>query len=310
VSLHPAFVEDGLRPSISSSDAMEDGSSGRVISRGDDEGFVRGSDMSFESEDDERWSEEGRRPKIISDPGKLSRKELEDHMPLHIPYRAWCPHCVRGRGINNLHVAGNEYATSQVPMVCLDYGFLRSKDDRDAHPEDTRMGPILVLKHAKHGMQGAMVVPAKGVEGPWVAKRYSKWIEGLGFNRIILRTDGGNAIVALASEIKHVRGDLAETILEHPEKGESQSNGIIERAVGTTWTPRGIRLMADPRHATEVVKALGLEKANGVVTPGVPEAKGREVESGSRGCLEVQEEVTREQATLYRAVGGSQAELP
>ena len=38
------------------------------------------------------------RMRNIGDPRLPSRKEVEDHYLTHVPYRNWCPHCVRGRG--------------------------------------------------------------------------------------------------------------------------------------------------------------------------------------------------------------------
>ena len=35
------------------------------------------------------------RVKIVND--KPSRREIEEHMATHIPFRSWCPHCVRGK---------------------------------------------------------------------------------------------------------------------------------------------------------------------------------------------------------------------
>ena len=38
------------------------------------------------------------RMRNIGDPRLPSRKEVEEHYLTHVPYRNWCPHCVRGRG--------------------------------------------------------------------------------------------------------------------------------------------------------------------------------------------------------------------
>ena len=40
-------------------------------------------------------------------------------------------------------------------------------------------------------------------------------------------------VVALAHAIRRLREDGAETVLEHPPAGESQSNGVIEKSVDT-----------------------------------------------------------------------------
>ena len=34
----------------------------------------------------------------LIDPRKPTDKEVEDHYRTHLPYRNWCPHCIRGKG--------------------------------------------------------------------------------------------------------------------------------------------------------------------------------------------------------------------
>ena len=36
--------------------------------------------------------------KTITDPRKPSDREVEDHNRTHLPYRNWCPHCVKAKG--------------------------------------------------------------------------------------------------------------------------------------------------------------------------------------------------------------------
>jgi hypothetical protein len=68
---------------------------------------------------------------------------------------------------------------------------------------------------------------------------------------------------------------------------------VLNRMV--SWTPLGLTLEADPRHAQEVVEALGLEKANTVATPGTAEDN-KEGESDT-GTM-----VSKTDQTRYRAV--------
>ena len=42
--------------------------------------------------------EEGARWRRIGDPRLPTEKEVEEHNLTHVPYRNWCPHCVRGLG--------------------------------------------------------------------------------------------------------------------------------------------------------------------------------------------------------------------
>ncbi len=45
-----------------------------------------------------RAEKETERTKSITDPRKPTEKEFEDHHRTHLPYRNWCPHCVRAKG--------------------------------------------------------------------------------------------------------------------------------------------------------------------------------------------------------------------
>ena len=73
-----------------------------------------------------------------------------------------------------------------------------------------------------------MLVPRKGTEFPWIAKRAARFIDQLGHNRVTLRCGTEPAIEALARE------NRTSPPRRKPDcsREESQSNGIIERAVG------------------------------------------------------------------------------
>ena len=81
-------------------------------------------------------------------------------------------------------------------------------------------------------MTWAILVPRKGTEFPWIAKRAAKFIEQLGHNRVTLRCDNERTIETLVREIAQARQEGNQTVPERPSVGESQSNGIIERAAG------------------------------------------------------------------------------
>ena len=58
------------------------------------------------------------------DPGEPTAEEVAEHRVDHIPYRCWCPHCVRGRGYGEQHRSGPE---SNVPTVAADYLLVTKK---------------------------------------------------------------------------------------------------------------------------------------------------------------------------------------
>ena len=49
-----------------------------------------------------------RRPKVGRIPKARTKRELDEHLPLHMPYKAWCPICVAGKVIYNQSRAAKE----------------------------------------------------------------------------------------------------------------------------------------------------------------------------------------------------------
>ena len=44
-----------------------------------------------------------RRPVKMQDPKLPSAEGISEHSLAHLPYRPWCPHCVRGKGKSMPH---------------------------------------------------------------------------------------------------------------------------------------------------------------------------------------------------------------
>eukprot|EP00973_Karenia_brevis_P047849 6640967-Karenia_brevis.AAC.1 len=95
-------------------------------------------------------------------------------------------------------------------------------------PEGEETIPILVARDQKSGATMAMWVPSKGTSSSWVTRRICTWIDGLGYGRVILRSDQEASIKALQEDVKHMRH--GETMLENSPVGESRSNGLSEKA--------------------------------------------------------------------------------
>jgi len=67
------------------------------VEENDDEGGADGGDL-----------EEGRRPRMAANPRAPTRAEVDEHMATHLPYRAWCPHCVVSGGRDKQHFLKDE----------------------------------------------------------------------------------------------------------------------------------------------------------------------------------------------------------
>ena len=58
-----------------------------------------------------------------------SRSEFLDHCVTHYPFRAWCPHCLEGRGREFGHGNQSTKELSACPVVSVDYAFVSNHDD-------------------------------------------------------------------------------------------------------------------------------------------------------------------------------------
>ena len=55
------------------------------------------------------------------DPGRPTKRQIEDHRRNHLPYRLWCKWCVLGRGRGFQHKRSHG---SCIPIVGRDYFFI------------------------------------------------------------------------------------------------------------------------------------------------------------------------------------------
>ena len=69
------------------------------------EGEHEGARKAKEEATDEQEGEleEARKAKGIKAPTKPSKEEVNEHMLTHLPFRSWCPHCVRGKSKGRPH---------------------------------------------------------------------------------------------------------------------------------------------------------------------------------------------------------------
>ena len=56
---------------------------------------------------DEAAGDETRNVKKMMDPLLPRDDEVREHQLTHLPFRSWCPHCVRGRGKEMNHTKKN-----------------------------------------------------------------------------------------------------------------------------------------------------------------------------------------------------------
>ena len=151
--------------------------------------------------------------KILTSPMEPPQRRVDAHcMAGHIPYRDWCPHCVRGRGKNVAHKRGT--GDHLVPMIGLDYAFLgagagrlRGPAKEAAHAKAIAEGiaPMLVLVDDSSGAIFSHIVPQKGIDYPMVVAVMGRVVENLdllGYKRVIFRGDQEPSLGAFMAQLK------------------------------------------------------------------------------------------------------------
>ena len=79
-----------VRPDVANLDTAED-----------EESVNGGSELS--DVEDVFVGEEAELPKTIKVDSRPSKEEVNRHNVTHMPYRRWCPHCVRGKAKRRAH---------------------------------------------------------------------------------------------------------------------------------------------------------------------------------------------------------------
>ena len=101
----------------------------------------------------------------------------------------------------------------------MDYGFLGKGES------DEQVTLVLVIRERRLKMTWATLVPSKGTDFTWVAKRGARFIDQLGLNRVTLRCDNDPAIEALAREIAQARQEGSQSVPERLPVGKSSPMG-------------------------------------------------------------------------------------
>ena len=157
-------------------------------------------------------------PNLKSAPRRPTQAEIDLHNTCHSPFRSWCKHCLKGKGVSDQHRRRNPELRDK-PMISIDYAFLTSIES------DTL--PILVYKDKARKYIKTMIVPKKGKD-PAAVEFLCSSIRDAGYGKdFLLRSDQEHSIVALREKVCEIMGGVPEDA----PLGDSGSNGDVENAV-------------------------------------------------------------------------------
>ena len=92
---------------------------------------------------------------------KPTSEEWDNHMRTHIPFRRWCPFCVKGKCKSNPHwqkSKSEEELERETPVISFDYMGPKSKDDKTEKIDSL---PIIVGSDRKSKWKIAHMVPKR-----------------------------------------------------------------------------------------------------------------------------------------------------
>ena len=172
----------------------------------------------------------------LPDPRLPSQKEVEFHELTHLPYRNWCPVCVRcrGRDLDHRKAVDEERGVSE---YAFDYCF--PGDEFEFHLV------VLVGRERTTGAYFATVVPRKGSSGRFAVDKALDYLHDVGdrASRVIVKTDQEPAIKTWAKDFCEARED-GRTVLEESPVRSSGSNGRAERAVQSVEAQMRVLLLS------------------------------------------------------------------
>ena len=162
--------------------------------------------------------EEDENVRKMLDPKLPSEEEVRDHYRFHIPYRNWCPICVKAKGRDMDHNSSDRERT--IFEYCFDYCF----------PGD-EFGYKLTILAGKERLtknRMATAVPCKGSSGKFGVDKCMEFFEELGDRekRIIVKIDQEPSMKYLIGDIVAGRED-GRTMLEESPAKSSGSNGVV-----------------------------------------------------------------------------------
>ena len=150
-------------------------------------------------------------PAKVRAPTQLER---EEHIQSgHARYRNWCEHCVAAKGQGQPHIA-NQDNPAELPELGFDYFYLGDRQSTGL--------PSIAAKDRQTGHFAGTTLDQKGRST--YAKAYLVgWIRGLGYKRVIARSDNEPAILAL---IRDVSASLPEIEIVEKASPEGDSQGL------------------------------------------------------------------------------------
>ena len=108
-------------------------------------------------------SQEETDTKALAQPPKRTPQMMKDHEIAHIPVRAWCAHCVRGRGKSMQH-RQIDHSDETISTVSLDFAFFSCPGEFPGQAASASEMPVLIIKDRASKACWSHLVAKKGID--------------------------------------------------------------------------------------------------------------------------------------------------
>ena len=147
------------------------------------------------------------------------------HSVSHLPFRAWCSHCVKGLARDWPH--RSDYGPPpDIPMVAMDFCFANTESDGDVLT-------MLAMKEKPCSSVGVRVLPDKSASEGAVATIIG-YLDLWGHQEVIIKCDQEHSMKRIA-ELLQERRRPRRTIVEYSPKREPSE----QRSGGKRTLPLG-----------------------------------------------------------------------
>ena len=113
--------------------------------------------------------EQAANPGVLPAVYQPTHSEYLDHCVTHYPFRAWCKHCLEGRGREFGHENQRGDKDSRaMPVVSFDYAFISDRGEVKTLADFEQAGEaavkMLIIRDSRNKSVFAHIVPSKGVD--------------------------------------------------------------------------------------------------------------------------------------------------
>ena len=187
--------------------------------------------------------EEGQAAKPLTQPHAPTRRQVEEHELTHLPYRSWCLHCRRSRGVSMAHRKTDEEKEEEkeraMTTFAIDYTFLTedfellTREQADKLEDKTKIkDTVMVADDRKTGGAKAHLVECKGNGDTWIARRLAEDLVEFGYAAVdvCIKSDQEPAILEVQARVGELRKG-GRTVPINSPVGDSKSNGRVENTI-------------------------------------------------------------------------------